>query len=118
MVEVFVFHIICDVGSLDFMPNRVTSDTTFISDPANACRLSREDGDISFSFFDVFEPFIKGIGYFLGTATTRTVHPNLDEFSFISVFWISKDFFQLVEIVLVVFFFGCNMVFWMIGIPW
>ena len=118
MVEVFVFHIVCDVGPFDFMPYRVACYTSFISDPANACRLSREDSNISFSFFDVFEPFIKGIGYFLGTATTCTVHPNLDKFPFITVFRITKDFFQLVEIVLVVFFFSCNMVFWMIGIPW
>ena len=106
MVEIVILHIISDFSFLNLMPNWISSDTTFITDPTDTCWLSREDSDISFSFFDVLEPFVKGVGYFLCSTTTRTVHPYFDKFTIVSVFRIAKDFFQLVEIVFVVFFFS------------
>ena len=75
------------------MPYRVTSDTTLISNPTDTCWFGREDSDISFSFLDVFEPLIKSVGYFLGTATACSIHPDFDKFTLITVFWITKDFF-------------------------
>ena len=106
MVEIFILHIISDFSFLDLMPNWISGDTTFITDPTDTCRLSREDSDISFSFLDVLEPFVKGISYFLSSTTTRTVHPNFDEFTIVTVFRISKDFLELVEIVFVILFFS------------
>ena len=118
MVEIFILHIVSDFSFLDLMPNWITGNPTFITNPTYTCWLGREDSDISFSFLDVLEPLIKGIGYFLSPATTRTIHPYFNELTVISVFRIAKDFLELVEIVFVVLFLSCNMIFRMVGIPW
>ena len=118
MVEIFVLHIVSDFSFLNLMPNWISSDTTFITDPTDACWLSREDSDIPFSFLDVLEPLVKGVSYFLSSATTRTIHPYFDEFTIISVFRIAEDFLELVEIVFVILFFSWNMIFRVISIPW
>ena len=93
VVKVFVLNVFGDVCFLDLVPYRVTGDTTLISNPTDTCWFSREDSDISFSFLNVFEPLIKSVGYFLGTATACSIHPDFNKFTLITVFWITKDFF-------------------------
>ena len=117
MIEIIILHIVGDFSFLDFMPNWISSDPTFITNPTYACRLSREDSDIPFSFLDVLEPLVKGIGYFLSSTTTRTVHPYFDEFTIIPVFRIAKDFLELVKVVFVVLFFSIHVIVWIVCIP-
>ena len=99
------------------MPNWISSDPLLISDPTNIGGLSREDGNVPLGLTNGIKPLVEGIGDFLSPIAPRSIHPDFYELALVTIFWIFKDFFELVEIVFVVLVLCIHMVERAVSIP-
>ena len=117
VIEVAIRWIVADLIRIDLLPNRISSNPLFISNPTNIGRLSWEDGNIPLGLANGFKPLVKGIGDFLSPIATRSIHPDFYKLALVPIFWIFKDFLELVEIVFIVLVLCIHMVERAVSIP-